>query len=165
MNCTERDLLFFSKARRLRGDLEALGHTESKAEFQVWDKAQVDATTKRGESYNPEEEEEYMERMMSDNMRAYTCHTEVDKYTQCIMDHKVLPPGVPIDEATIDPVIAEVKCPQAVETYARCMDDGERRNVIVVSAVEQPKCIYNRIDFERCLEKHSATLEKQDQYC
>lgn len=129
-----------------------------------WEKEQTEALATRGASLKPEEDEAYLQHMMKCCLRGYICHREVDEYTQCLLEKKLLDKNKPLSEIAVNMTAAKQGCPEAMEKYLTCMGSSEHQDLIAVTASEQKKCVGKRDSLFLCLEKYFEP-EDQEKYC
>ena len=152
---------------RLKGqEINAGMHAyDERLSFKEWKEEQAKALTNRGASPSDNEEENYIQTMLRHVMRAYTCHVEVDAYTRCLIEKKVVSAEHTLAESTVNMHMAEAKCPREVDKYERCLQDEERVEAVFATAIEQPRCYHQRMETLTCLERHKSSADEQDAFC
>ena len=133
--------------------------------FDAWRDTEHDAVSQRGAVPNDfQAEQRYVQGMSSNVLRAYICHKEVDVYTQCLLDKKIVREE-DLNKADVNLKMAKEKCAKPVAAYLSCVENTRNYETVVQCATEHPRCGTPRRETFQCMERYADDKEQQGLQC
>ncbi|KPI87168.1 hypothetical protein ABL78_3730 [Leptomonas seymouri] len=138
--------------------------------FEEWKSQQNDEISNRGADRDPEVEDEHNRCMLRRNLNAYVCYKELDRYTACLEDKKLIrrsdDDGVggsvgsshySAFEVNTQNKINESLCRSTHNAYASCMSSQTNQETVLQSASLEPHCTEHRETLFHCMRAHQET--------
>lgn len=140
-------------------------------QFQEWRAQQEIGIGNRGEDIgNPAAEEEYVRFMIRQNLHAYVCYRELDKFTACLEEKKLVRSAdgggggqVELNTANRD---YERVCKATHKAYMGCMKSQRHQEAVLENACLEPHCSSQRYAHFQCLGvNHKSELKTNEAKC
>ncbi|KAG5505939.1 hypothetical protein JIQ42_06734 [Leishmania sp. Namibia] len=140
--------------------------------FEEWKATQNEEIAKRGADRDPAVEEEHNRHMLRQNLNAYVCYKELDKYASCLEDKKLIrrreDDGARGRGTTTSSIASsfeintqnkanEKLCRATHNAYVSCMSSRDNQEVVLHSASLESHCSERRAALFQCLRENEAS--------
>eukprot|EP00796_Vickermania_ingenoplastis_P004816 gene4816-3458_t len=124
--------------------------------FEQWKAESRARIAERGADKNQETEEAYNRLMLQQNLNAYVCHQELDRYTACLTDKSLLsrvedPIAGSRVEINTESKANEKMCRKTHNAYTKCLSSRANQETVLQNAVMQPACSKKKEELLRCM--------------
>ncbi|EPY25858.1 hypothetical protein AGDE_11662 [Angomonas deanei] len=124
--------------------------------FEQWKREQQEEISNRGADKNRDSEELYNQHMLRQNLNAYICHKELDKYTTCLQEKNlIVVDGSSNYEINTKNKLNEKLCKSTHFPYVRCMSSKENQELLLQHAALHPLCQTKKLNVLSCMEKNA----------
>ncbi|EPY43379.1 hypothetical protein AGDE_00542 [Angomonas deanei] len=107
--------------------------------FEQWKREQQEEISNRGADKNRDSEELYNQHMLRQNLNAYICHKELDKYTTCLQEKNlIVVDGSSNYEINTKNKLNEKLCKSTHFPYVRCMSSKRKSRVTITARGTAP---------------------------
>ncbi|KAG5510129.1 hypothetical protein JKF63_07025 [Porcisia hertigi] len=142
--------------------------------FEEWKAKQNEDIAQRGVDRDPAVEEEHNRYMLRQNLNAYVCYKELDKYTTCLEDKKLIRRRGDDDSSAMGAGtgtssiassfeintknnVNEKLCRATHNAYVSCMSSKTNQELVLQSATLEPHCSERRTSLFHCLHENQAS--------
>ncbi|CAJ1014744.1 hypothetical protein, conserved [Leishmania lindenbergi] len=141
--------------------------------FEEWKAKQNEDISQRGADRDPAVEEEHNRHMLRQNLNAYVCYKELDKYTTCLEDKKLIRRRSGEDNARgggtgVSSIASSVEintqnkaneklCRATHNAYVSCMSSQSNQQLVLESASLEPHCTERRATLFHCLHENQVS--------
>ncbi|AYU76847.1 hypothetical protein conserved [Leishmania donovani] len=140
--------------------------------FEEWKAKQNEDIAQRGADRDPAVEEEHNRYMLRQNLNAYVCYKELDRYTTCLEDKKLIRRrddedgarggGTGVSMASSFEIntrnkVNEKLCRATHNAYVSCMSSQKNQEVVLQSASLEPHCTEGRAKLFHCLRENQVS--------
>ncbi|KAK7193962.1 hypothetical protein NESM_000308000 [Novymonas esmeraldas] len=142
--------------------------------FEEWKAQQNDAIAQRGVDSDPAVEEEHNRHMLRQNLNAYVCYKELDRYTACLEEKKLIhhrgDAGVSSVAASFEinthNKVNEKMCRSTHTAYVACMSSQASQEAVLQSATLEPHCSGIRTALFDCMrDNHAVEAQTNTPQC
>lgn len=130
--------------------------------FQGWKHEQNAEIAMRGASKDPAVEEEHNNYMLRQNMNAYLCYRELDRYTGCLKEKNLITSGEGGTGYEINTRnrVNEKQCRSTHTPYVACMGAQQNQEALLGNAAIHQNCTRQREDLFHCMEENKEKETK-----
>lgn len=134
--------------------------------FEEWRVKQNEEVANRGADRDPAVEEEHNRYMLRQNLNAYVCFKELDKYTTCLEEKKLIRRSGGDDNALSSSAAFEINtqnkvneklCRATHNAYVACMSSQTNQETVLQSASLEPHCTEPRERLFACMREQQVT--------
>lgn len=125
--------------------------------FHKWKAEQNEEIASRGADKDPAVEEEHNNHMLRQNLNAYICYKELDKYTECLREKNLISSNENGGgyEVNMKGNAHEKLCRPTHTAYVACMSSRRNQEALLGNAAIHPNCSRHREDLFHCMEANS----------
>lgn len=133
--------------------------------FDEWRVKQDEEIANRGADRDVSVEEEHNRYMLRQNLNAYVCYKELDNYTACLEDKKLIRRSGTEDglsssaafEVNTQNKVNEKLCRATHNAYVTCMSSQTNQETVLQSASLEPHCTDPRARLFTCMREQQVT--------
>ena len=139
--------------------------------YEEWKVKQNEEIANRGADRDPAVEEEHNRYMLRQNLNAYVCYKDLDKYTACLEDKKLIRRSDGEDgaggsaglsssatfEVNTQNKVNEKLCRATHNAYVSCMSSKTNQEAVLQSASLEPHCTEHRSSLFHCMRENQMT--------
>lgn len=139
--------------------------------FEEWKMKQNEEIAQRGADPDPAVEEEHNRHMLRQNLNAYVCYKELDQYTACLEEKKLIrrsddgngsgaagtTSAAASFEINTQSKVNEKLCRATHNAYVACMSAKPNQEAVLQASSVEPHCAERRAVLFQCLRDHQAT--------
>lgn len=136
--------------------------------FEEWRAKQNEEVSNRGADRDGAVEEEHNKSMLRQNLNAYVCFKELDKYTTCLEEKHLIrrrngddgssssSPAANSFELNTRSGVNEKLCRATHKAYVSCMSSKANHEAVLQSASVEPHCTERRYSLFQCMRENEA---------
>jgi hypothetical protein len=134
--------------------------------FHSWKREQEDKIGDRGAHLDPSMEEEHNQSMLRQNLNAFVCYAQLDRYTDCLKANSLLDKRGEEYEVNTRNHQNEIRCRPSHVEYVNCMSSQANKEAVMQSAAMHPACQTRRqVLFECFRERQEEETRSNTPQC